>query len=266
MLLRAGRTKRLVLRNAGEKVIWSSSDIRVATVTDEGLVIAWGSGKCDITASFREKTYRCRVTVCENKKTYRYHRLRKRIKPKKNRGKIVLAGSSAIKHWKSASKAFAPYEVLNMGIGGSKVWQWLEWYEDLIVAYDPSAVILFPGTRNEIARKHSCEMTTSNVCELLELLQLDLPDVPIYYIGVYGNYKQQENWPLEKLCNEEVREFCRELENVYYIDVTGVLMDGDIPKPGVISDDGVHMDSMGYELWNEAIVPVVKRALKRNDW
>ena len=79
MLLRAGRTKRLVLRNAGEKVIWSSSDIRVATVTDEGLVIAWGSGKCDITASFREKTYRCRVTVCENKKTYRYHRLRRRI-------------------------------------------------------------------------------------------------------------------------------------------------------------------------------------------
>ena len=80
-------------------------------------------------------------------------------------------------------------------------------------------------------------------------------------VSVYCNYKQQKNWPLEQECNQKVKEYCKGLKNVYYVDVTEVLTDGNAPRPGVISDDGIHMSENGYALWNTVIVPIVKQML-----
>lgn len=261
LVLQNGDTTWLRLENAKSKVLWKSLKKSVATVTYQGIVKAKKKGTCIIEATSAGKTYQCKVVVCNNKKDYKYNSLPLLWKPSQNKGKIVIAGSSAIGHWENASEVFAPYEVLNMGIGGSTVKQWLKWYKKLIVAYQPSAVVLFPGTRNEIAKRHSVRKTTSHVCELLKRLDRELPGVPIYYMSVYCNYKQQKNWPLEQECNQKVKEYCKGLKNVYYVDVTEVLTDGNAPRPGVISDDGIHMSENGYALWNTVIVPIVKQML-----
>ena len=48
------------------KVTWSSSDLKVATVSDEGIVKAIGAGKATITATCGEISATCEVTVYED--------------------------------------------------------------------------------------------------------------------------------------------------------------------------------------------------------
>lgn len=265
LALKEGGTKQLCLKNAKKKVVWSSSKKSVASVTANGVVKARKRGTCIIQAKSAGKSYQCTVTVCGNKKEYKYYQLQKTKVSNKNKKRIIVAGSSAIRRWEDASNVFAPYEVLNMGIGGTTAKQWLKWYKKLIVDYHPSAVVLFPGVRNELRKSRSVKTTTEHVRKLLKALNEELPGVPIYYMSVYCNCKQKENWPLEKRCNEKIKEYCRELKNVHYVDVTHALMKNDAPKPGVISKDGVHMSKEGYAIWDDVIVPIVMHALKQED-
>lgn len=265
LALKEGGTSQLYLKNAKKKVVWSSSKKSVASVTANGVVKARKKGTCIIQAKSAGKSYQCTVTVCGSKKEYKYHQLQKTKVSSKNKKRIIVAGSSAIRRWVDASNVFAPYEVLNMGISGSTVKQWLKWYKKLIVDYHPSAVVLFPGTRNEIKRNRSVKTTTEHVRKLLKALNEELPGVPIYYMSVYRNYNQKRNWPLEKRCNEKIKEYCKELKDVYYVDVTHALMKNDMPKSGVISKDGVHMSKEGYAIWDDVIVPIVMHALKKED-
>lgn len=264
--LKKGKTKTLKLNNTSKKVVWKSSKKSVAVVDNSGVVRAKKVGSCVITAKSGGKKYKCRVTVYKPvSKTQQVKILRKTYKKIKNKKKIILAGSSSIGHWKSASTALAPYKVLNMGIGGSTTKQWLKWYKKLIVAYKPSAVILYPGAGSDIKRTRSAEKTGERVISLLQQLHQELPNVPIFYISIYCNKNKYKFWSLEKACNEIVQGYCSETENLYYIDVASLLINKDkgVPKAGMISGDGEHMTKKGYAIWNKTIAPIVKKTLKR---
>lgn len=58
-----GNTTRLKLNGTSKKVVWSSSNKKVATVTAKGTVKGISKGSCTITAKVGEKKYTCEVTV-----------------------------------------------------------------------------------------------------------------------------------------------------------------------------------------------------------
>ena len=58
-----GSSKTLKLKNTKKKVIWSTSNSKIATVNAKGKVTAKGIGKCKITATCGGKTYTCKVKV-----------------------------------------------------------------------------------------------------------------------------------------------------------------------------------------------------------
>lgn len=63
--LTVGKTTTLKLKNApkGKKVVWSSSDKKIAAVSKKGKVTAKKSGTAVITAKCEKKSYKCKVTV-----------------------------------------------------------------------------------------------------------------------------------------------------------------------------------------------------------
>lgn len=61
--LNIGKGLTLKLKNTSGKIRWSSSNRRVATVNSRGKVIARHSGTCTITASYNQRTYKCRIKV-----------------------------------------------------------------------------------------------------------------------------------------------------------------------------------------------------------
>ena len=61
--IQAGETLQLKLKGCKEEVTWRSSDTKVATVSDTGLVKGKKGGKAVITASAGGKDYTCKITV-----------------------------------------------------------------------------------------------------------------------------------------------------------------------------------------------------------
>ena len=60
------KSAQLVLNNASEKkVTWKSSDPSIVSVTKSGKVTAKKPGKTTVTATYRKKTYICKITVKE---------------------------------------------------------------------------------------------------------------------------------------------------------------------------------------------------------
>ena len=74
--LKVGKKLTLKLKNAkASKVKWSSSKKKVATVSKKGVVKAKKKGKATITAKYKGKKYKCKITVKAKKKVSVYTKL-----------------------------------------------------------------------------------------------------------------------------------------------------------------------------------------------
>ena len=63
IMIAVGDKTQLKMTGTTKKVVWKSSNKRVATVTAKGVVKAKKAGKATITAKHKGKTYKCKVTV-----------------------------------------------------------------------------------------------------------------------------------------------------------------------------------------------------------
>lgn len=68
LTLKKGKTKKLTLKNASGKIKWKSSKKSVATVSSKGVVTAKKAGKTTVSAVYKNKTYKCTVTVTDSSK------------------------------------------------------------------------------------------------------------------------------------------------------------------------------------------------------
>ena len=249
---------KLSSKNAG-KAAWRSTDKKVATV-DAGCVQALARGKCEIQVKWRGVVLSCSLTVVglsqENlEKLYPVG--------EKNSGKVLLAGSSSLDLWYSAPQAFSPFEVVNMAISGSTTVQWLEWYEKMVVAYKPSAVVLYVGA-NDLGngKSKSAEENAANTITLIRKIRSRLPDVPIYYVGICPCHARPKAWPLIKISNHLVKQFCMLKKDIYYLDVASAacLPDG-TPNPDYFKPDRLHPNDAGYLIWKRVVAGAVRKEL-----
>ncbi|SHO45549.1 Ig-like domain-containing protein [Anaerocolumna xylanovorans] len=67
--LEVGKSKTLKITGTKTKAVWSSSNTKIAAVSNTGKVVAKKAGKAKITATINKKKYTCAVTVKEAKKT-----------------------------------------------------------------------------------------------------------------------------------------------------------------------------------------------------
>ena len=84
-----------------DSVKWSSSDKKVATVTD-GVIKGLSEGTATVTASYKNKSYKCKVTVSQ----YRIDRDSSTVMVG-NRLKLNLVGWSGNRSWRTSDKSVA---------------------------------------------------------------------------------------------------------------------------------------------------------------
>ena len=256
-----GRQKVLSLNNDKAKPVWESSDTRVATVNESGCVQALSPGECSVTASWKELVLICQVKVLpisvENLAT-------SYPATAASQGRIVLAGSSSMDFWNSAPQAFAPFEVINTAIAGTRVVQWLDWYKELIVPYKPSAVVLYVGS-NDIANGTSTtgKDNAANTILLLKRIKATLKNIPIYYIGVCPCWSRQGGWEEIRISNQLVQTFCNNTADLYYIGIGSAFMSADgTPNRANYLSDQLHPSARGYAIWKKMVARPVKKEVR----
>ena len=96
-----GGSIKLKLLGTKEKVTWSSSDVRIATVSSSGTIKGKKKGYAMITAKAGTKSYRCQVRVEEPKLGAKYYVTQGKTKV------ISLTGTSRKITWTSSNKKIA---------------------------------------------------------------------------------------------------------------------------------------------------------------
>ena len=95
-------------------------------------------------------------------------------------------------------------------------------------------------------------------------MRAELPDVPIYYVGITPSRMRWEVWPVAQATNRLIREWGETRPGLHFID-TGDALLGDDGRPDrrFYRFDGLHLSGEGYAVWTRIIRDRLLALLRR---
>ena len=166
---------------------------------------------------------------------------------------MVLTGSSSIRFWGDVQSYFPEYNVVNNGFGGSHFSDLLYFYDELITRQLPDVLFIYGGD-NDVAEGKSTVRIYMDAKLLVKKIQKDLPHTKVIVISPKPSIAR---WHLKNeydKINTKLNKLCAELPNFEFANVWEVMLDeqGSV-LPDVFSDDGLHMNKNGYDLWGKLL-------------
>ena len=169
-------------------------------------------------------------------------------------GCIVLAGSSTMQVWKNSASDLGPLETVNVGISGTVVSNWLRYTEDLIIPFNPKAVVLYIGA-NDL---HNDETAPADVFAALQTLfdQIigRLPQTRIYFVSIYTTADRPDKMADDLELNRLVEAYADAKPYLRYIDCATPLLaaDGSL-RDDIFLSDNVHLNDTGYAIFSREL-------------
>jgi len=176
----------------------------------------------------------------------------------------VFFGDSITDGWHGAAdvwkRAFGQYEPANFGISGDRtqhvLWRMLNGELD---GYHPKVIVLMIGTNN---MGDAADDIVQGVQAIVQTARQKQPQAKILLLAIFprqhepGELRhkvQQVNDKLEKLADGE---------NVRFLDIASHFISEDGTISSEIMPDYLHLSHKGYEIWAEAMGPVLAEMMK----
>lgn len=170
---------------------------------------------------------------------------------------IVFVGSSSFTIWKDVQKYFPGHKIINRGFGGSTLAQAIEYTDEIIIPYHPKQVVVYSG-ENDIAEKVTANDVVQRFTTLFKKIRAKLPQANIVFVSMKPSPSRQQLMPIMKEANGRIKEFLSKDKNTAYVDVYSLMLDGSgNPRVELFRADMLHMKKAGYQIWKEAIMPVL---------
>ena len=170
---------------------------------------------------------------------------------------LLFVGSSSIRLWPTAA-AFPGLPVVNRGFGGSELSDILHYYDRVIRPYAPSQIVLYAGD-NDVAAGKSAERVFADFRRIADRVATDFPNTELVFISIKPSKARWQFWPVMQEANRLVAAYAEGRERVRYADLATPLLDNSGQPKDVYLDDGLHLDARGYDLWQAALAPYMKR-------
>ncbi|MEM7363033.1 MAG: GDSL-type esterase/lipase family protein [Pseudomonadota bacterium] len=173
-------------------------------------------------------------------------------------GAVVATGSSSMRGWHGRIKEdLAPLTIVPRGFGGSNMYDVRYFLDDLVLKHKPRAVMIYEGD-NDAALGATTEQVMLNLEAIVEEIHHDLPETRIYLLAVKPSIARWGIWPAMEKTNRAMQRFAKRHRLVTYVDVAVPMLDDDgTPKPEIFIGDNLHMNDAGYDVWRDAVRPVV---------
>ena len=176
------------------------------------------------------------------------------------KGAVVFAGSSTIRFWRGLARDMAPLPTVQRGFGGAKVHDVIHFMDRLIVAHEPSMVVLYIGSNDLLDfggnRPKSVDEMQSLYGTLLRGLHDRLPDTRIVVLATFPSPLNARKAGHIEAVNESLRNAARNEPWLEVIDANAALRRPDgTPNRSLFLFDRVHLNNTGYEMWAEALLP-----------
>lgn len=187
---------------------------------------------------------------------------------------LLFLGDSITEGWAKAPHIwdhyFAPYQPANFGISGDQtqhvIWRIEQGEVDGIA---PKVLVLMIGTNN--TTWHTAEQIAAADRRIVELIRAKLPETKILLLAIFprGLDKNKEGWinpstfRMDKInaVNAELAKL-DDGKMIRFLDINAKFLGQDGKIPYGIMPDQLHPNAAGYQIWADAITPLLKEMMQ----
>lgn len=178
----------------------------------------------------------------------------------------LFIGSSSIRMWNSIAADMAPFRPIERGFGGSTFSDVAIFAPRILSPHDYQALVVFVA--NDVTGGES-DKSPQEVGQLARYLisvsQKIRPNAPIILIEITPTPKRFAAWSKIREVNAVLREVALSEKNVYFVATAESFLTPDNqPRPELFSEDQLHLNSSGYQLWTQLITPVLHSVISRH--
>lgn len=170
---------------------------------------------------------------------------------------ILFVGSSSIRFWFRLAADFPKSHVIRRGYGGSTVADTNFYFDRIVARYRPRQIVFYAG-ENDVNMGKSPEDVLGDIRTFMDKKTAALGLTPVFYVSIKPSKARAADFEAQSRANSLVAEFAANRSDMVYVDVASAMMENGAPRD-IFIDDGLHMNSAGYEIWRE----IIARALKR---
>ena len=164
---------------------------------------------------------------------------------------VLFVGSSSIVKWDTLAHDMAPLPVINRGFGGSHIEYVNRWFDQLVAAYRPRAIVFYAG-ENDLDAGKPVDGVVADFDAFMTRKVASLGSVPVYFISVKPSALRFEEFSLQTRLNDGIRVRAAQRTDLHYIDVVDAMLKNGKPKD-LFAEDGLHMRTEGYAIWTRAV-------------
>ena len=170
---------------------------------------------------------------------------------------VLFIGSSSIRLWETLADDFPGVPAINRGFGGSRIADSTYFADRIVVPYHPKLIVMYAGD-NDVAGGRTPRQVIDDFKDFVARVRHDLPDVAIAYLSIKPSVAREAMWPQMRTANEGIALWAPTAANVTFVDVTAKMLDArGRPRPELLREDGLHMRTAGYQIWIDALKPVL---------
>ena len=173
---------------------------------------------------------------------------------------IVAVGSSSIRRWHERIAAdLAPLAIIARGFGGSTMADARHFLEELVLRHRPRAVLLYEGD-NDVALGLKPEQILAQFDAIDAAMRERLPETRIYILAVKPSISRWHLWGSMQAVNQLLSSRAEADPRITFIDIaTPMLNEAGEPRRQIFVADQLHLNDAGYDIWREAIRPVLTK-------
>jgi lysophospholipase L1-like esterase len=174
---------------------------------------------------------------------------------------IIFTGSSSIRLWTTMAEDFQEMTTLNRGFGGSEVADAIRYVDRLVIRYQPAQVVFYSGDNDLFGGKTPAQLA-ADYKTFVDAIHAKLPRTRVVIISIKPSLARWSLADQARDTNRRLQEMvAKDPKRLAYVDVFASMLGGDgLPRPELYVADGLHMTRAGYEIWKDALGPVLKVA------
>ncbi|MFM1851086.1 MAG: hypothetical protein RIS54_770 [Verrucomicrobiota bacterium] len=187
---------------------------------------------------------------------------------------VLFLGDSITQGWRKVPHIwehyYGQYQPANFGISGDRT-QHVIWRIDHgeLDGISPKVVVFMLGTNNTGANT-AAEIIAGNR-RIIALIQEKLPDTKILLLGIFPRGPRWERngnpdpWERKMAIIRDVNANLAGLDDgrrIRYLNITRTLLGNDGTIPNIIMPDQLHPNAAGYQLWADAMQPLLDEMMR----
>lgn len=169
-------------------------------------------------------------------------------------GGVLFVGSSSIRLWAGLETAFEqPQPVRRRGVGGSCLYEWVDWVAPLVLPHKPRLLLVYAG-ENDLTEGRGPYDLLASFIRLTDRVRAELPDTRLAYISIKPSPSRMAWLDAMREANLLIQTWVLAGTNMDYVDVHTAMIDNDgRPRAELFVRDQLHLSAEGYGLWRQVI-------------